>query len=539
MHATTASPARPAGAVPEPPAPTWARVLAWIAVAAAARAGLAAVVPLFPDETYYWEWSRRLAFGYFDHPPGIALLISVGTTFLGPSVAGVRAGPAIAAVLTHGAAALAAWRLAGTGASGRRAALRAAQLVALLPVATAGLVLATPDAVLFMATMGALVAVERALAAPLRSRHALLWWGLAGVALGAAFVAKYTAVLLPMALVIACLVHPALRKRFAEPGPWVASLIALALFAPVVWWNAEHDWVSFRFQLGHGLGRPPARGSAPSRVLEMLGGQVGLASPILWWLMAAVVVDALRTGWHQRRSLSPTTLDTRRFALAVIATVPLGFFALSALRKPVEANWPAMIYPAAILLLATSTTSVAIGPWWRRGLWLAGLLLGVVALQAFRPVLPLPPPRDPMARAYGWDSLAMAVDQARRDLAPSAGGTTWVAADRYQEASMLAYHLPDQPEVFSLNLGGRTNQYDVWPNAYARLRTGDALVAVFDDTPAGDSLAARVGTWFTTSAPGAQIVLTRAGGVISRRRIWRYADARAVPPTRPHPSTSR
>jgi len=65
------------------------------------------------------------------------------------------------------------------------------------------------------------------------------------------------------------------------------------------------------------------------------------------------------------------------------------------------------------------------------------------------------------------------------------------------------------------------------------------LVAVFDDTPAGDSLAARVGTWFTTSAPGAQIVLTRAGGVISRRRIWRYADARAVPPTRPHPSTSR
>jgi 4-amino-4-deoxy-L-arabinose transferase-like glycosyltransferase len=539
MDAITASPAVPAGAVPSRPAPSWARVVAWIAVAAAARAGLAAVVPLFPDETYYWEWSRRLASGYFDHPPGIALLIAMGTALFGPTTAGVRAGPALAAVLTHAAAAMAAWQLAGQAVSGRRAALRAAQLVALLPVATAGLVLATPDAVLFMAAMVALVAVERALAAPLGSRAALVWWGLAGVALGGAFVAKYTAVLLPMALVIACLLHPALRRRFAEPGPWVASAIALALFAPVVWWNAQHDWASIRFQLGHGLGRPPARGSALSRVLEMLGGQVGLASPILWGLMAAVVTEALREGWRARHALQPTDLGTRRFALGVMATVPLGFFALSALRKPVEANWPAMIYPAAILLLATATIPAAIGVWWRRGLWLAGLLVSVVALQALRPVLPVPPPRDPMARAYGWDSLAMAVDRARRDLAPSSGGTMWVAADRYQDASAMAFHLPDHPEVFSLNLGGRTNQYDVWPTAYARLQPGDALIAVFDDKPAGDSLAARVGTWFTTMQPGMHIVLNRAGGEITRRRLWRYTGARAVPAQRPLPSPSR
>ena len=539
MTASTASSGGPPGGKTPESGPTWIAVLAWIAGAAVVRAGLSAAVPLFPDETYYWEWSRRLAAGYFDHPPGIALLIATGTALFGPSGAGVRAGPALAALATHGAAVLAAWQLAGKGGRGRQAALRAAQLVALLPVATAGLVLATPDAVLFLATMLALWAVECALAASLRSSASLGWWGLAGVALGAAFVAKYTAVLLPMALVIACLVHPALRRRFTEPGPWVASLIALALFAPVVWWNAEHAWVSFRFQLGHGLGRPPARGSAGSRVLEMLGGQVGLASPILWGLMATVVTQAIRDGWRQRRSLKPTDLGTRRFALAIIALVPLGFFALSALRKPVEANWPAMIYPAALVLLATASTPMATGAWWRRGLWLAGVLVSVVALQALRPVLPLPPPRDPMARAYGWDSLAVAVARARREVAPSSVGTVWVAADRYQEASALAFHLPDHPEVFSLNLGGRTNQYDVWPNAYARVQPGDGLIAVFDDKPAGDSLAALVGTWFTTRAPGAQIVLTRAGGAITRRRIWHYTGARAVPPPRPQPSTSR
>jgi len=33
---------------------------------------IAALVPLHPDEAYYWEWSRHLAAGYFDHPPAIA-----------------------------------------------------------------------------------------------------------------------------------------------------------------------------------------------------------------------------------------------------------------------------------------------------------------------------------------------------------------------------------------------------------------------------------------------------------------------------------
>ncbi|MFN7532884.1 MAG: glycosyltransferase family 39 protein [Gemmatimonas sp.] len=185
----------------------------WVLAAALLRGVLSALVPLLPDETYYWEWSRRLEAGYFDHPPGIALLIRTGTLLFGNSTAGVRAGPALAALGTHLAAIACAWQLAGRGNAGRLAARRAAMLVTLLPIATLGLVLATPDAALFATAMIALLAVERALATPVRSWASFLWWLLAGVALGGAFVAKYTAVLLPMGLVIACLVHPALRRR--------------------------------------------------------------------------------------------------------------------------------------------------------------------------------------------------------------------------------------------------------------------------------------------------------------------------------------
>ena len=513
---------------PVAPPGSWTSAASWILVAAVLRAGLSGLVPLLPDETYYWEWSRQLAAGYFDHPPGIALLIAAGTRLLGSTAMGVRAGPAIAALLMHVASVVCAWQLAGRGPSGRRAATRAAMLVTLIPIASLGLVLATPDAVLFVSAMFALLGVERALASPLRSWRSLGWWTVAGLGLGAAFVAKYTAVLLPMGLVIACVIHPALRKRFAEPGPWLASVIGLGLFAPVVAWNALHDWVSFRFQLGHGF-TPSARGHPLSRELEMLGGQIGLASPILFLLMAGAVWFALRDGWRMRRDLEPADPMTRRFALAVISVAPLAFFAVSAWRRPVEANWPAMMYPSAILLLATNGQSWSYGRWWHRGQAFAAILLAIVAWQAATPILPIPPRKDPIARAHGWDTLAAVVDHARHSDFLTGTVDRWVAADRYQDASQLAFHLPDQPTVFALNLGGRTSQYDIWPNAYDRIRPGDGLVAAFDANAKGDSLAGVVGAWFAESQRGVTVPLRRGDGIVTERRIWLYRSARDVP----------
>lgn len=511
-----------------------AKTVAWIAGAALLRALLSWFVPLLPDETYYWTWTTHLEAGYFDHPPGIALLIAFGTLLGGDTAAGVRAGPAIAAIVTHAAGAVAAWHLAGQGRPGAYAALRAAVLITVLPIATLGMVMATPDAALFAAASLALVAVNLALSSPVRSRASLAWWSVAGVCLGAAFAAKYTAVLLPAALVFACVLHPALRVRFREPGPWLAGVIALGMFSPVVLWNAAHDWISFRFQLGHGFGAT-ARGSVLTRELELVGGQLGLATPILFVLMAVVTWWALTHGWRARRDAQPTDVTARRFAMAVVTVVPLLFFAVSATRRPVEANWPALIYPSAMLLLVTDTTlfpghlpGVA-NRWWTRGIALAAVLLAIVSLQAWRPLLPLAPRKDPMARAHGWEHLAEMVHQARRDAFVAGAPHTWLAADRYQDASELWFHLPDQPVVFSLNLGGRPNHYDLWPTAREQIRAGDALVAVFDDNPAGDSLGVRVARWFAASERGEQVILQRGTGNVAHRRIWLYRQALNVP----------
>ena len=56
-----------------------------------------------------------------------------------------------------------------------------------------------------------------------------------------------------------------------------------------------------------------------------------------------------------------------------------------------------------------------------------------------------------------------------------------MAANRYQDAAELAFNLPGQPEVFSLNLGGRDNQYRYWPGFPERARAGDDLLLVLAD----------------------------------------------------------
>lgn len=496
-----------------------------VAAATVVRLILAIVVPLFPDETYYWEWSRRLAAGYFDHPPAIAFLIRAGTTIFGTTSLGVRAGVVLAGAIASWSMVVLAGRLAHfpttetqiADASGLIASAesRAALLVGVIPVALVGFVLATPDAPLLAAIALTLVALERALAAPARSRETLGWWIAAGIALGLAFCSKYTAVLVPMGVLIALVARPTLRARLAEPGPYIATGIALLVLAPTLVWNAHNDWVSFAFQLQHGLGAP--RGSALTRELNLIGGQLALISPILAVMAAIAVARCLR---H--------TSDDRRFLLAVIATAVIVFFVLSALRKPVEANWPAPALLAAIPLLAVWDVSRRARGWLIAGCAFGAVCTLVIAVHAATGVLGLPPRRDPIARAHGWDDLAHSVSAARTSSQVSSCSAAWIAADRYQDASELAYHLPGHPRVFALNIGGRRNQYELWPSLRSVVQPEDCVLFVADASSAGDAVVRKIGA---RNAARLSVAAMQWGGTeIARRAIWLL---RGVPASSP------
>jgi dolichyl-phosphate-mannose-protein mannosyltransferase len=323
---------------------------------------------------------------------------------------------------------------------------------------------------------------------------------------------KYTAVLVPVGVVLAFAGAPGLRRQLRRPGPYIACLVGALMFLPVFLWNASHDWISFRFQLRHGL--HTSVGSALANEINLIGGQVGLVSPILFALALAAVFAALR------RPAQP-----RRYVLAVVAAMIWAFFAYTALRRAVEPNWPALALVPAVLLLATWPAAPRWRTWERAGIALAGAMVVGIYVQAVYPWLPLPRRSDPIAQAYGWEDLARAVTLTGRETDPP-GRRIWLAADRYQDAAELAFHLAGHPTVFSLNLGGRSNQYDLWPTARDSLRLGDGLTVVLDDVDGTPPPAAKLAPHFARVDRGTRVEMRRRGQVVARRRLWHFLDLR-------------
>ena len=487
-----------------------------VAVGAVVRLALAAWLPLFPDETYYWDWSRHLAPGYFDHPPAIAWAIRLGTMIVGVSPLGVRLGAWLAGTLATVAT---VW--IGHSLGGPRAAMWTAVVVVCLPVAALGLVLATPDAMLVAGMALTLACVLRAVAEPPATGTTFVWWLAAGASLGTAMLAKYPAVFLAAGVLLGIALRPELRVHLRRPGPYVATALALAIIAPMVWWNAGHDWVSFRFQLRHGLATSGTRTSVVVQVVDSLrheseyvGGIVLLASPILFGLAVAAIVRALR-----RPTPPAATL------LGVVSVTWIFAFAASALRHSAEPNWSA---PA--LLAAAPLIGWAVADGWARRWAVAGCALALAMLitvvgVAVHPLAFVPPARDPVARAYGWNALGVRVAAlgAADTQDVERGHRVWVAGNRYQDASELAFHLPGHPQVFALNVASRPNEYDLWEPFASHARAGDDLVFVIDDNAGSTAIIDSVATHFERRGGMERVALRRdpsPAEPIAWRQVW-------------------
>src|ERR1700721_4275103 len=103
--------------------------------------------PLTFDEAYYWMWSKHLAFGYYDHPPAVALVIRLGTMIAGDTELGVR----LVSILLALPMSYAVYRAAAILFGGQRIAATAAMLLNVTLMASVGTIIVTPDAPLLVA----------------------------------------------------------------------------------------------------------------------------------------------------------------------------------------------------------------------------------------------------------------------------------------------------------------------------------------------------------------------------------------------------
>ncbi len=384
-----------------------ARALTALAVLTAVRLAVAAVAPLSADEAYYWVWSRALAPGYLDHPPMVALWIRAGTALAGQGAFGIRLLGPLAAAL--GSVLLA--RAAEDLFPGRRLGVPAAVLLNATLLLGAGAVTMTPDTPLLLFWTAALWALAR-----LHATGRAGWWLAVGLLAGAALDSKYTAALLGLGVALWLAGVPEGRRWLRTPWPWAGGALAALCFAPVLWWNAGHGWASFAKQGGRTGDWRPAE--ALGHVAELLGSQLGLGTP------GVAVLCAAGIGWAARRWRQPAP------ALLAALTVPGALvFLQHALGDRVQANWPAILFPAGCIAAAAAAPR-----FWRPAAGLGFAITAVAYLQAATAVLPLPRGLDPtLIRLGGWDGLAQDV---------RARGGAFVAADNYGLAAILAHDLP-------------------------------------------------------------------------------------------------
>ena len=379
---------------------------------AGVRLVVAARAPLSADEAYYWVWSRALAAGYLDHPPMVALWVRAGTAVAGDTALGVRLLGPVSGLLGS----LLLMRAAEDFSPGRRAGLIAAVLLNATLVLNVGAVVITPDTPLLffwtagLACLGRLVRTGRP-----------GWWLGVGLCAGLALDSKYTAFLLGAGIIAWLAAVPQARRWLACWQLWAGGMLAVLLFAPVLAWNAAHGWASFRKQGGRTGDWQPAR--ALGFVAELLGGQVGLATPGVAWVLCAGLVWAARGLW--RRQLVPSLLGC-------LTLLPAAVFLQHALGDRVQANWPAVIYPGAALAAACGLVR-----YWRPAAWLGAACAMAVYVQALAAPWPLPRALDfTLIRLAGWQDLAGQVFAARLG-----AKAAYVAADEYGLACELAWRL--------------------------------------------------------------------------------------------------
>jgi hypothetical protein len=384
----------------------------------------AALTPLTFDEAYYWTWSKHLAAGYYDHPPVVAIVIRLGTMIAGDTEFGVR----LVSILLALPMSFAVYRAAILLFGSPRTAATATVLLNIMLMVAAGTMIVTPDAPLMVASSFVLLCLAEVLAT---GRGA--WWLAVGAAVGAALLSKYTAFFFGPVILIWLLAVPGLRRWLWSPWPYLGGLVALAMFSPVLVWNADHHWVSFVKQLG----RARVDEFTLRYVIELIPTQIAFATPLVF-ILAAMGLFALwkrNDGARAARALISTTIWTLTI-----------YFIWHSLHGRVEANWFGPIYPALAIAAAVAANvtlwqprTQRIADFCRRWAAPVGVVMFVGLVVQVNTGLLSGYRRDASVRSIGvgWRELAAEIEAVR-----AKAGARCVLAQGYGTASWLMFYLP-------------------------------------------------------------------------------------------------
>jgi hypothetical protein len=397
-----------------------------VAVAAfAAELAVSARYGYVRDELYFLEAGRHLAFGYVDQPALTPLLARLGALAGGNTLAGLRVVPALGlAALVVITAAMS--RLLGAGRTGQVLAALATATCAEFLGAMHELTTTTPDFVFWALTL--------LLVLKLTTSGDPRWWLAIGACAGLASEAKWNIAFLLAALAAGFLLaggRHLLRSRYLLIG----CLLAAALAAPDVIWQAAHGWPSL--DLFRAL-----QGDAGKNRLTYWAAQVLYTGPVLAPFWAAGLVWSMRN--QAARRFRPVGLACGiaillEFVLGGKAYYPGGAytFLLAAGCVPAE-RWLAARGP----LAGRIRPAAAIGAAMLAGAVIAApVTLSVLPARALHTV-PLQKINYDLAESIAWPKQVARVGREYAALPPGQRRHTTILTGNYGEAGAIARYGP-------------------------------------------------------------------------------------------------
>ncbi len=424
---------------------------------------------LVPDEAYYWDWSRRLDWCYYSKPPMIAWIIAASTRLLGTHAWSVRLPAALLNLVT-----ITALFMLGRAMYTARAGLLAALVFIAVPGTMASALLMTIDAPLMCCWALALLCVWQATRTAAGWR-ALAWWSAAGLVTACGVLSKQMMLVFPALALLFLVLQPERRAAFRHAGVYVFTVLALAALLPLLWWNAQHEWITFQHTSSHfKAGRQLL--AWLGTLGHFIGTQAVVISPVLWLLCVCTGAAGL---WSWRRA------DERMRFLLCFSCVPLAAVALLSLRQRILPNWPAAFYVAAsVYCAAWATQAFDLASWinrWRRAFMpgvVTGLVMGALGIVVISVIgMTGIGERALSKRLTGWRTLAATVDRVYRAL-PNSTNTFIMGVRDRSITSALAFYMPGHPRTCEWTYDiVIKSQYGIWQRGFGK--TGwDALLVM-------------------------------------------------------------
>ena len=473
-------------------------------------------VDLIADESYYWDWSRRLDYGYYSKPPMIAWINWLSCSIFGVNEFAVRFPAALLGTLGL----VWVYQL-GVKLFSFRVGMLAIILLALTPGQTAMSFLMTIDAPFLFFWAAVLYSFWMMTK---DQKPNLFWCAMTALWLGLGLLSKQTMLgFLPLGGLF-LLVTPSRRHLCLSPRVWGTAIAGLLFLIPVIYWNAQHDWIMFQHTAGHFQETSVSFSTRMARFSEFLLGQVGVVSPVLWFTVMATLVAAVR-------KFSKLN-DAERYLLCFSGVPLAGIIILSATRR-LEPNWPAACYPAGVIF----STAVLLGRSTLVDLfknrtqllsrtWKTGLAFSLVTYAAIT-VVPVSPlagsPLDITCRLRGWRQLAARFEQIQQDNPVSNGikKPLIISTAGRDLTSAFAFYLKDQPLIplWTQDDAGIHCQYDMWD--YPDLTQHSEIIVVTEVNPLlPESLKKSYSRWDSLG-----IISVELGGGRSRKyEVFRASD---------------